>query len=46
MLTPNFRFFAVARGQLPQILIDYDKIDECVTYLGLTKSTYSPGFSS
>ena len=33
----------VARGQLPQILADYDKIDSSLTNLGLTKTTYSPG---
>lgn len=33
----------VARGQLPQILNDYDKIDTSLTNLGLTKTTYSPG---
>ncbi|KAI0296336.1 hypothetical protein B0F90DRAFT_1636470 [Multifurca ochricompacta] len=32
----------IARGQLPQILNDYDKIDDAVTNLGLTKTTYSP----
>lgn len=32
----------IARGQLPQILSEYDKIDESLTHLGLTKSTYSP----
>jgi hypothetical protein len=35
----------VARGQLPQILIDDDKIDTSLTNLGLTKTTYSPGTS-
>ena len=35
----------VARGQLPQILIDYDKIDEPIRNIGLTKTTYSPGES-
>ena len=33
----------VARGQLPQILSDYDKIDDPIVNLGLTKTTYSPG---
>ncbi|KAH9033483.1 hypothetical protein EDB85DRAFT_2289382 [Lactarius pseudohatsudake] len=32
----------IARGQLPQILSEYEKIDESVMHLGLTKSTYSP----
>jgi hypothetical protein len=35
----------VARGQLPQILSDNDKIDNSMTNLGLTKTTYSPGAS-
>jgi hypothetical protein len=33
----------VVRGQLPQILSDYDKIDNSLSNLGLTKTTYSPG---
>ena len=37
--------FTVARGQLPQILSDYDKIDHAIMNLGLTKTTYSPGAS-
>jgi len=36
----------VARGQLPQILSDYDKIDGPIMNLGLTKTTYSPGESN
>jgi hypothetical protein len=35
----------VARGQLPQILIDDNKIDNSLLNLGLTKTTYSPGAS-
>ena len=35
----------VARGQLPQILIDDHKIDDSLLNLGLTKTTYSPGAS-
>ncbi|KAF8262779.1 hypothetical protein EI94DRAFT_1808258 [Lactarius quietus] len=34
--------FAVARGQLPQVLSEDDKIEVSLTHLGLTKSTYSP----
>ncbi|KAI0275431.1 hypothetical protein BC834DRAFT_815748 [Gloeopeniophorella convolvens] len=32
----------IARGQLPQILSDIDKVDSSFSTLGLTKSTYSP----
>ncbi|KAH9973357.1 hypothetical protein BGW80DRAFT_1171982 [Lactifluus volemus] len=32
----------IARGQLPTILCDLDKIDLALTHLGLTKTTYSP----
>ncbi|KAF8485668.1 hypothetical protein F5888DRAFT_1763533 [Russula emetica] len=32
----------IARGQLPQILSDHEKIDNSLTNLGLTKTTYSP----
>jgi hypothetical protein len=38
--------FTVARGQLPQILSDYDKVNDSLTNLGLTKTTYSPGTSN
>jgi hypothetical protein len=38
--------FAVARGQLSQILLDYDKIIDAIMNLGLTKTTYSPGASN
>ncbi|KAF8257126.1 hypothetical protein EI94DRAFT_1774612 [Lactarius quietus] len=32
----------IARGQLPQVLSEDDKIEVSLTHLGLTKSTYSP----
>ena len=38
--------FTVARGQLPQILSDHEKIHDSVMNLGLTKTTYSPGASN